>query len=51
MTAKPALIVVDLQRDFCPGGALPVREGDKVIEPINALVDLFHGKGLPVLHA
>ncbi len=50
MTAKPALIVVDLQRDFCPGGALPVREGDKVIEPINALVDLFHEKGLPVLY-
>ena len=50
MTAKPALIVVDLQSDFCPGGALPVREGDKVIEPINALVDLFHEKGLPVLY-
>ena len=50
MTAKPALIVVDLQRDFCPGGALPVREGDKVIEPINALVDLFHEKDLPVFY-
>ncbi len=50
MTAKPALIVVDLQRDFCPGGALPVRDGDSVIEPINSLVDLFHEKGLPVLY-
>jgi nicotinamidase/pyrazinamidase len=50
LTAKPALIIVDLQRDFCPGGALPVREGDKVIEPINALVDLFHEKDLPVFY-
>jgi nicotinamidase/pyrazinamidase len=32
-----ALIVVDVQNDFCPGGALPVPDGDAVIEPINAL--------------
>ena len=28
-----ALIVVDVQSDFCPGGALAVEEGDRVIEP------------------
>jgi nicotinamidase/pyrazinamidase len=32
-----ALIVVDCQNDFCPGGALPVLEGDAVIAPINRL--------------
>ncbi len=30
-----ALIIVDVQNDFCPGGALPVKEGDKVIPPLN----------------
>lgn len=32
-----ALIIVDVQRDFCPGGALAVPDGDAVVEPINAL--------------
>jgi nicotinamidase/pyrazinamidase len=32
-----ALIVVDCQNDFCPGGALAVPDGDAVIEPINDL--------------
>jgi nicotinamidase/pyrazinamidase len=33
-----ALIVVDLQPDFMPGGALAVAEGDRVVEPIARLV-------------
>jgi nicotinamidase/pyrazinamidase len=32
-----ALIIVDVQNDFCPGGALAVEEGDAVVEPINEL--------------
>ncbi len=32
-----ALIVVDVQNDFCPGGALAVPHGDEVVEPINRL--------------
>ena len=32
-----ALIVVDVQNDFCPGGALPVPDGDAVVEPVNRL--------------
>jgi nicotinamidase/pyrazinamidase len=32
-----ALIVVDVQNDFCPGGALAVPEGDAVVEPINQM--------------
>ena len=30
-----ALIIIDIQNDFCPGGALAVTDGDKIIEPIN----------------
>ena len=33
-----ALVVVDVQVDFCPGGALPVPHGDKVVRPINTLL-------------
>lgn len=33
-----ALIVVDVQNDFCPGGALAVPGGDAVVEPINRLM-------------
>jgi nicotinamidase/pyrazinamidase len=32
------LIVVDVQNDFCPGGALAVPDGDAVVEPINRLM-------------
>ena len=34
-----ALIVVDVQNDFCPGGALAVPDGDQVVEPINELAE------------
>jgi len=36
-----ALIVVDLQNDFCPGGALPVPEGDRVVAVVNRLQQQF----------
>jgi nicotinamidase/pyrazinamidase len=32
-----ALIIVDVQNDFCPGGALAVPGGDEVVEPINRM--------------
>src|SRR6202162_4886115 len=35
------LIVVDVQNAFCPGGALPVPDGDAVVEPINRLAEQF----------
>ncbi len=35
------LIVVDVQNDFCPGGALAVPDGDAVVEPINRLIERF----------
>jgi nicotinamidase/pyrazinamidase len=39
--ANEALIVIDVQNDFCPGGALAVAEGDTIIAPINALMAEF----------
>ncbi|MGH2995317.1 MAG: bifunctional nicotinamidase/pyrazinamidase [Gaiellaceae bacterium] len=36
-----ALLIVDFQNDFCPGGALPVAEGDRLAGPINELLDSF----------
>jgi nicotinamidase/pyrazinamidase len=44
-----ALVVVDLQNDFCPGGALGVREGDKVVAVINVYIEKFTKAGLPVI--
>ena len=41
MTAHDVLIVEDVQKDFCPGGALPVPDGDKVVPVINRLQELF----------
>ncbi len=35
---KTALIVIDVQNDFCPGGALAVADGDAILEPVNALI-------------
>ncbi len=46
---KCALIVVDLQIDFCPGGTLGISAGDSIIPVINDLIDIFHTNGLPVI--
>lgn len=45
---KKALLVVDVQNDFCPSGSLPVKQGDQVVAPINTLTELFTAKGLPM---
>jgi len=49
ITGRSALLIVDVQRDFMPGGALPVPEGDSVVAPINELVGRFEGRELPVI--
>jgi len=41
ITASDVLLVVDVQNDFCPGGALAVAFGDAVIEPIQRIAPLF----------
>ena len=45
---KQALLVVDVQNDFCPGGALAVAHGDEVVEPLNRVIDVFLERGAPV---
>ncbi|HEY3580128.1 MAG TPA: bifunctional nicotinamidase/pyrazinamidase [Pyrinomonadaceae bacterium] len=45
---KQALIVVDVQNDFCPGGTLAVPHGDEVVAPLNKLIDEFLDRGDPV---
>jgi nicotinamidase/pyrazinamidase len=49
-TPTLALIVVDLQRDFCPGGSLAVKDGDSVIPPLNRVISAFTQAGLPIFH-
>lgn len=43
-----ALLIVDMQYDFLPGGSLGVPDGDQVIAPINRLLQQFGQQGLPV---
>jgi len=43
------LVVVDVQNDFCPGGALAVPEGDKVVPVLNEYVEKFMEAGAPVV--
>lgn len=45
---RRALIVVDVQNDFCPGGSLAVEHGDEVVEPLNRLIEEFLSRGEPV---
>ncbi|MBD3246694.1 MAG: isochorismatase family protein [Candidatus Omnitrophica bacterium] len=43
-----ALLIVDVQNDFCPGGALPVPEGDRVIPVLNRYIELFRSQRAPI---
>ena len=45
---KKALVVVDVQNDFCPGGSLAVANGDEVVAPLNKLMKEFLDRGEPV---
>jgi nicotinamidase/pyrazinamidase len=40
--------VVDIQRDFCPGGTLAIKDGDKVVPKINRVIRAFTGASLPI---
>jgi len=46
--AHPALVVIDVQRDFCPGGSLAVKRGDAVVPRINRVTNAFEKAGFPV---
>lgn len=38
---EAVLLVIDVQNDFCPGGSLPVPEGDKIVPLINKIMERF----------
>ncbi len=48
ITNNSAIIAVDIQNDFCPGGSLPVPEGDVIVPVINRYIAKFSDMGLPV---
>ena len=43
-----ALIIVDVQNDFLPGGALGVKHGEEIVEPLNEYIKRFGREKLPV---
>lgn len=45
---RAALVLVDVQNDFCPGGALAVPEGDRVVPLLNDYIRFFHRAGAPI---
>jgi nicotinamidase/pyrazinamidase len=48
LQAGDALIIVDVQNDFCPGGALAVPEGDRVIPAINSWIAEARRQHVPI---
>jgi nicotinamidase/pyrazinamidase len=42
------LLVIDVQNDFCPGGALPIEEGDKIVPVLNEWLQAAQTKGIPI---
>jgi nicotinamidase/pyrazinamidase len=46
--SSDALLIVDVQNDFCRGGALEVPDGDAVVAPLNAYAEDFARRGRPV---
>jgi nicotinamidase/pyrazinamidase len=45
---RSALLVVDVQKDFCPGGALAVPAGDRVVPALNRHIAEADARGWPV---
>lgn len=43
-----SLIIVDVQNDFCPGGALAVKNGDKVVSILNRYIEYFQAVRAPI---
>ena len=45
-----ALLVIDMQHDFMPGGALSIQEADGILPPLNRVITAFLRRRLPVLY-
>jgi nicotinamidase/pyrazinamidase len=48
MQPKDALIIVDVQNDFCPGGTLPVAGGHSIVPILNRYIEKFRLAGFPI---
>ncbi|HOM71519.1 MAG TPA: isochorismatase family protein [Armatimonadota bacterium] len=46
--ADKALVIIDVQKCFLPGGPLAVEEGDKVVPVLNEYIKIFKNRGLPI---
>jgi nicotinamidase/pyrazinamidase len=44
-----ALLIVDAQKDFCPGGALPVDRGDAIVPVLNEWIAAAQSAGIPII--
>ncbi len=49
MKKQRALLIIDMQIDFCPGGSLPVPKADLIIKPLNRYIAFFKSKKWPVV--
>ena len=49
LESADALLIVDVQNDFCPGGALPVAEGDQVVAVLNRWIDQAERTGATIV--
>jgi nicotinamidase/pyrazinamidase len=45
---EDAVLVIDLQKDFCPGGALAIKDGDAILPVMNQWIEAAFLRGLPV---
>lgn len=48
LQSNDVLMVVDIQNDFCPGGALPIPQGDEVIPVANFWIEAARSKQIPI---
>lgn len=49
MQERDALIIVDVQNDFCPGGSLGVEDGDRIVPVLNRYIERFAAASLPII--
>ncbi|MBF0384992.1 MAG: nicotinamidase [Candidatus Omnitrophica bacterium] len=49
MKKDKALIIIDVQKDFCTGGALPVPNGERIIPVLNKYISLFKKNRFPIV--
>ena len=48
LRAGDALVIVDVQRDFCPGGALAIERGDEVVPVLNRWIAAAEAAQIPI---